>query len=443
MSPIEPKEMSAVGSTFLERLLLVHRYRRTGVLEVQAHGVGTFVYFMHGVPVFAEEGSLHEALGRVLVRDGLISEAQYMDIITRMTDEVVDNETLRFGEMAVELGFLSLDQVNAALGEQVRQKVLRCFQWADAECDFKPITEALDEVPHYPLDVAPLVAHAVRRFYDYERTEAVLRGIRHTFPTVHGAALEVAARFKLKQNETKFVESINGRMSVDRILASSSLDPLHAAQLITALALNDVLDLNDQRQVNSVQMRAMNATSVAVKSNILATADPPPPPPVEPVKVEHRAEPKVRPGERPSVRPSMPPPVDVRKSQLRAESLFQRGKAALAQGLHAKAVKDLVKARELRSDAVEYNLCATWAEYRTAQTQPERDALKAHLDDLAVKAVREDNEMAYAHYVKAHLLLASGDEAGARRSFRAAVHFDSTIRDAEQQLRVLEARRRS
>jgi hypothetical protein len=59
-------------------------------------GTKTLVYLLDGVPIFAEEGSLGETLGRLLIRQRVITQEQYVQIIGKMTEALVLNEQLRF-----------------------------------------------------------------------------------------------------------------------------------------------------------------------------------------------------------------------------------------------------------------------------------------------------------------------------------------------------------
>ena len=113
-----------ISADLIVSMLALHRERRTGVVTIQSDEVRTFVYLRDGVVVFAEEGTQGESLGRLLVRQHILSQEHYVEIIGKMTDAFVLNEQLRFGEVAVELGYLTEPQVEKALqSADVRQKL--------------------------------------------------------------------------------------------------------------------------------------------------------------------------------------------------------------------------------------------------------------------------------------------------------------------------------
>jgi hypothetical protein len=104
-------ESSGAG-TSIEPLLALERGDATGVLTMTALGVTTRVYFRAGEIVFADGGALGETLGRMLIRCGRLVEEHVAAIIRRMTDAVVDGQHVRFGEIVVENGFMTADELN-------------------------------------------------------------------------------------------------------------------------------------------------------------------------------------------------------------------------------------------------------------------------------------------------------------------------------------------
>src|SRR5215471_10382421 len=102
--------------------------RRTGVLDVLSEGVRTQIFFEDGRPVFADDEALGESFGRLLMRQGVITNDQFVRVIDEMTRVAMGNNQLRFGEVAVVLGVLTQDQVERGLAEQVCGIITRALQ---------------------------------------------------------------------------------------------------------------------------------------------------------------------------------------------------------------------------------------------------------------------------------------------------------------------------
>ena len=99
----------------LEELLAIHREQRTGLLDVAAPRVRTVLYFKAGTLVFAEQGTLGQTLGRIMLEKKLLTEEQYATVIERMTDAIFQSEGMRFGEVAIQLGFIGPEVITEAL----------------------------------------------------------------------------------------------------------------------------------------------------------------------------------------------------------------------------------------------------------------------------------------------------------------------------------------
>lgn len=145
------------------------------MLTVTADEVRTFVYVRAGVPVFAEEGTHGETLGRLLLRQRVLSQEQYVEIIAKMTDALFMNEQLRFGEVAIELGHLTEAQVTKALSDQVRWKIVRIFQRPEVTWSFEESLARLEDVGNFPMEIEGLVLDAVRWIDDEQKLEMGLR----------------------------------------------------------------------------------------------------------------------------------------------------------------------------------------------------------------------------------------------------------------------------
>ena len=76
-------------SSVLKQLFALRKSEQTGILEVEGEGVCTLIYLLRGVPVLAEEGTLGETLGRLLLREDRINQDQYAHIIAHMTKSVM------------------------------------------------------------------------------------------------------------------------------------------------------------------------------------------------------------------------------------------------------------------------------------------------------------------------------------------------------------------
>lgn len=416
-------------------MLALRTQRRTGILTVDAEGTRTFIYLKEGTPIFAEEGTAGETLGRLLVRLKLLSHEQYLEVLSKMTDALVFNEQIRFGETAVELGFLSEEQVHESLVNQVRWKVIRCFQRDEVTWGFEDGESQVEEVGDFPMMIESLVYEAVLWLDSEQRSELALGGVLDRYVHVPAEEREaLARRFGIDEQLIPGLSAFDGRLSVKVVLARAT-SSIEMEALVTAMA--------------------MLGLPVFVRDPITAPAAAAPAPtlPSEPRKL----------------RPSKRTPLDrLRTSQvlqrldsvirayklndadlfkepsspheqsLLAEQAFQRGRAHLTGGRSAPASRALRRAVQLAPGNHEYALFALWCDLKDRASTDMTAA--GVLKRTAVGAVRRDPNFAFGYYVLGIAAFTAKDGATAKRFFRRALALDATLKDAERHLRIIEGR---
>jgi tetratricopeptide (TPR) repeat protein len=140
--------------------------RRTGVLDVRSDGVRTQIHFDDGRPVFAEDQAPGESFGRLLMRQGVITNDQFVRVIDEMTRAAAGNNQLRFGEVAVGLSVLTEDQVEPGLAEQVCAIITRSLQRGESQWSFEASPAAAPPPRAFALEVNAAVLEALRQSPD-------------------------------------------------------------------------------------------------------------------------------------------------------------------------------------------------------------------------------------------------------------------------------------
>lgn len=395
--------------------------RLNAVVEVRAAGTSTLIYFAAGGPVFAEQGTLGETLGRLLVSLGTLTQEQYAKVIDRMTEQLVNSEQVRFGEVAIQLGYLTPLQVHDALVEQTRRKVARCLAWPQVNWRVVDGAEALADVPRFAMDLDELASEAIRKVYDRERLTDLLVPLADTWLALRGNAGVVGGRLRLNAAETKLARSLDGTRTLKEILEENPLG--RADDQDATLRTLGLLVLTES--VEPLAARRTKAIAIAPAPVPEAPAPPPAPEPSRPDTLP--------PGKRPSTAMRA-----VQAARLEAERAFQRGRTQARSGTWALAARELRFAAALYSDPAEYRLWALWAEIKAGRRN-EADALP-ELRELATEALDHDKDLQLAHVVRGHLALRDGDDNGAYKAFREAVRLDPHDVDAARH-QVILARR--
>jgi hypothetical protein len=268
----------AIAIGLLKTLLEIGRSRRSGLLDAEGPRARVRLYLEDGIVVFADEGTVGETLGRILVREKVLSEEQYAAALEWMADLRGRGKGTKLGEVFVELGMLTPGQLHAALSAQVRQKVVRALGWTGARVGFVECFGPLELAERFPTPVEPLVLAALR-LADRERVAELFLQAKSRYPQLRSEppgtsgppsgisvssvpprvespaitaqrarnvsrleALEQVKALGLRPAEHELACSLDGSRTVAQVLGSG-ID-VDATVVLAALLITDCLDLH-------------------------------------------------------------------------------------------------------------------------------------------------------------------------------------------------------
>ena len=457
---VSPLESSCHDAPFVYHLLALHHARQTGVMTVRADGVTTDIYLRQGTPVFADKNTLAGSLGRTLLADGVLSEAQYEAVIARMTEELFESEQMRFAEVAMTLGFVSHAEVHTRLEQQVKSAVIACMAPQQPLVTFRLGEEAVGPVANYPCPVQPMVLAGVKSYYDLVRTQAVWGPDARAFADLCLPADETAALYALQPAERRYIGNIDGSKVVEDLIHTGFLDVLHASQVLVALLLTDGVRLYKERRDAREPARA--ARGVALESDsarrrmsspllyaVQVPAEPlmaaQPELPAQPLAVSTPSPPKPpitppAPVPQPAAAPSEVEAAAARtQTRLQAEQLFVQGKRFYRGGNQARALKAFAAAVARDPTSSEYALYERWARF-LVQPPKRADEALLELNQLAVDTIRKDKTNGFAFYVHGRVAHARGNIETAVQGLKTAVRLDPENLEAKTFLRALTKR---
>jgi hypothetical protein len=414
--------MQGTPTQLVHALLAAQRERDTGVLVVNAESVTTLAYFYGGKLVFAEEGTLGETLGRLLVGNGAITAEQYSRAVNVMSAQTVDSESPRMGEVLVQLGYVTVETVQRALISQVRRRVARLIEWERPAWDFDRGTDWLDGVPSYPMRVETCVLEGLRLFYDRPRMTALLAPYWDGHLMLRANVDLIAGCFGLTSAQARVVQTINGTRTTEGWLAEQGSD--EAWGLVAALAMTGVLAVADSPpSTRSVQQASSGRRQLATLEA---------PPAYDPPEVRHGG----------AVPNASAPPVDgpapdnashERRVKLGAEKAFQKGLKLLKAERYAEAEGQFHEAVGALPRATEYHLYELWA---ASQSLPLLDAATVKtLEEAAITTAKQDSGHPFPPYILGHVAASKGDKATAARYFKVAYHRDPSNKEAAALMR--------
>ena len=455
-------------SAYVQALFELGAEGATGILDVSSAGQATTIYLRRGVACFAETAVLGDSLGRLMVEQEMIDQEQYRQVVKRMTDVVFESEQLRFGEVAVQLGYVSHKVVDRALGSQARRRVVRCVEWTDVSVSFCEDREAAFAVPNYPCPADIIVLAGVREYFDVARCLSILDVIGGFFPGLTKPSEEFAKKLRLTPAESEFTTEIDGFRTVSELVGSDREIP---TKLMCALAVGGNLRLSRSPITESAPTSTDGAAegeegeeeAPSSKTAPLSATEEPKSQLTTPRRKARASRPdarrlaaslarargvrlpsKARPKKvtrRPSHRPAPSKPRDENRAKIQAENAFQRGLKYYKRDNFSKALPLFELASQLFPDANEYGVYESWVALELAQGDETAAGEKRELLLPKVKAwIKEDRSNGFAQYLMGRVLLMKGDNVAAKKAFKAAMNLDEKDRDAERYFRVLSRR---
>jgi len=275
--------------------------RRNGTLTLVRGGVRQSLRFRRGHIVNAHTNVPEERLGEMLVRRGLLSEAD----LARATETVV-REGRRLGEILGEMGLIDASGLEDAIALHVHETLAEVFAWHDGTYAFEEQPEggAGDELT-LKLSTGELILEAVRAVRDPDVVRYSLGDMARVLVLSSDPLLRFQ-KLTLSPADGFVLSRVDGMTSAREIV---QMIPLPAEQTQRSL-----LGLLSTGVIEYVGVRRPGDASAPVP----ATPAPPPPatpPPEAPPPVAPVAGP---PSEQP---PAGPGPVDEKTEERRREIL--------------------------------------------------------------------------------------------------------------------------
>ena len=198
-----------LGETPLPEILAtIHRYKVPGVLEVRPEDDIKRVYIASGDIIFATSTNRADSLGEMLIAAGRITMEQHR----ASTLLLLDQPGKRHGQVLVDMGLLTAEEMRAAVLEQVQRIVWSLFALPEGKVTFTLGNFRGDEVYKLRIPTPRAVVHGCKTVPDPKRMVARLGSKGTIFARVPNE--EVHLGLELEPGEEQLLTLVDGRRTL-------------------------------------------------------------------------------------------------------------------------------------------------------------------------------------------------------------------------------------
>lgn len=232
---------------------------RTGLLQLRWGISLKVIHFLNGCPVWVESNLRTDTLGVYLLKNELISK----DVHDRAL-EIMSATGRKIGDVLIELGAISPNDLYKALYEHQRLNVLSCFSWDGGDFKFQKVSEFPGDITVVKQEPARLVIDGIDRYFDINRVKRLLNAPGGARVILNDASPYVVDQLHLSIDEQRIYDLACSGFTINEICEMSG-SRNDALKLIFSLSCLEVIHLSEEEE--------------PVETPLFLKSIPPPPPP--------------------------------------------------------------------------------------------------------------------------------------------------------------------
>ena len=227
--------------SFPEVLSEIYRWKASGALLLRRNSVKKIVYFRGGLATSVKSNLLSECLGRVMIREKMISEAECESSLKRSK-----SGGRMQGTVLIEMGCISPHNLQYALQLQLQTKIFDAFSWDSGEYQFNPKVAPPADTVQLGLTAAQVIYEGIKKNYDQKRLRAALGDIDGKYVHPSTEPLYALQDAGLGEEEQRLIAQADGHKKVSTLRALDLLSPMETDRLFFAMKCAQMIELRDK-----------------------------------------------------------------------------------------------------------------------------------------------------------------------------------------------------
>jgi hypothetical protein len=215
-------------------LTLLSGAKKSGTLMLAGYGRHSYVLFSNGSLVYAGSDQEKFRLGALLVRKKKITRDQQQDI-----DATMRRQGGRFGQIAIQKGILTDEEIHESLKVQVSEVVYDAFVWTEGSFRFSEDLQLPDYAVTIAVDLSNLMMEGARRIEEWEKAVHLLPDENVVFRVV---SVPKDDKITLSADEWKVLFLVNGQRTLAELVTEAEDDALNVYRIIYGLQANRLIE---------------------------------------------------------------------------------------------------------------------------------------------------------------------------------------------------------
>lgn len=248
-SPKDPTPKIQPFSDYTVPLQLQQLYREkvTGLLHLHRGEAKKIIYIKGGYPIFARSNVLSECLGRMLVKEGVITQVDCDQSVER------SSESGRLqGTVLIEMGLLTPQDVQKALIRQVTNKLLSTFAWRSGTHQFVPGKDFKKNVTSIKLTPAALIMQGVNLYWTPKQLDDFLYPFSEDYLKQASNPQYRFQDIELSKRGEAIFKSCLGVKTLENILEQHPLARREVQRVLAALMISEMLERSTVPELGAV-----------------------------------------------------------------------------------------------------------------------------------------------------------------------------------------------
>ncbi len=212
--------------------------KKNGTLNLTRGQARGYICFRNGEVFFATTNWKRQSLGLKLLNAGIVSKAQ-VDEALELQKTTARGQ--RLGQLLIRMGYITKEQLEVFVEEQIQDAVFEMLRWTDGDFDFQPGVVFPEEDIGLSISTEELIMEGSRRLDEWNRIEKKIPNLNVIFKMTSMQGRE-AAQISLTPEEWMVLTHIDGEKTVRQIVELTGMSTLHTCKILYGLIGSGLLE---------------------------------------------------------------------------------------------------------------------------------------------------------------------------------------------------------